>query len=74
MREDCTELILTVSVSLNLGFSTTKYFFLCKINKKALKDYLQDRRLNLTLESLYLKGVFGKNERGYRLNAKNKRF
>ena len=44
------------------------------IEKLSIKKVTLKLHLNLQFENILLKGVFAKNERGYRINAIKKRF
>ena len=48
-----------------------KLIYIIKLSETFSK---QDFKTIFTSSELHLKGVFAKNERGYRRNAKNKRF
>ena len=63
--DDCTEFI--PSVMFMIPYNCNHVSFFDKLINMPIKDYIQTKRVNL-------KGVFAKNERGYRHTAKNKRF
>ena len=63
------------------GFNVDKYYFYLAFENTLCQDYVTEKVINFHpikkgggAYMLRLKRVFAKNERGYRLTAKNKRF